>query len=124
MNHAILTLLLLAGPVRASVATPAEKAKMGELRAAVREDKRRLKQAALDQHKDLVLARQREKSDVGYVKSSALRPETMHESLLEVHEKSRRDRLAIRNARRSERERLRRAIRERRAEIAALRKKK
>ncbi len=124
MNHVILTFWLLAGPAGAAVTPPVAKAKILELRAAVREDKRRLKQAALDQHKDLVLIRQREKSDIGYVKSSASRPETMHESLLEVHEKSRRDRLAIRNVRRSERERLRRAIKDRRAEIAALRKKK
>lgn len=124
MKETIMAALMLMGTgVRAAM--PAnEKARLLELRTANREDKARIKQAAVDQHKGLALIREREKSDVVYVKSSAAKPETIHESLLEVREKSRRDRLALRGLRRADATRFHQAIKARRMEISALRRKK
>lgn len=116
--------LFFSAAARAAAPAPAEKAKIQELHAGVREGERQLKQVALEQHKELMLVRDREKSDVLYVKASAARPETIHEGLLEVHEKSRRDRLALRSRRRDDRARLRQAIKTERAELTTLRKKK
>ncbi len=116
--------LFLAGAARAGAPAPVEKAKIKELRADVRDDKHRLKQVALDQHKELVLVREREKSDVGLVKASAAQPETIHQGLLDVREKSRRDRRALRSRRREDRAHLRQAIKNKRAEITGLRQKK
>ena len=124
ITMALAAAMCLSGAARAGIPAPVEKAKIHELRAEVRDDKRKLKQVALDQHKELVLVREREKADANYVKASAARPETIHEGLLEVHEKSRRDRLALRALRRSDRARLRQVIKNERAEITALRQKK
>ena len=120
---AALTALFLGMGARAATVAPAEKARIQSLRLGVHDDKRQIKQAALDQHKELMLVREREKSDVSFVKASAARPETIHEGLLEVHEKSRRDRMAVRARRREDRTRLRQAIKNERAEIAVLHKK-
>lgn len=117
-------LLFLAAAARAGAPIPAVKAKMLELRAGVRDDKRRLRQVALDQHKELVLVREREKTDLGMVKASAAQGETIHSAIHEVHEKSRRERLALRARSREERARLRQAIKNGRAGIVALRQKK
>jgi hypothetical protein len=117
-------MLLLGAAARAAAPVTAAKAKERELRAEVRDEKHKLKQAALDQHKELALVREREKSDVSLVKASAARPETIHEGLLEVHEKSMRDRRAVRARRREDRERLRREIKDERAELTVLRKMK
>lgn len=125
MNRLIaLTALLLGTGAWAGTPAPAVKARLVELRGAARDDKRRLKQTALDQHKELVLLREREKSDALAVKASAANPETIHLGLLEVHEKSRRLRLALRARCREDRSRLRQDIKNRRAEISALRQKK
>ena len=118
------TVLFLGTAAWAVAPAPAEKAKALELRVAVRDGKHRLKQVALDQHKELVLVREREKSDALAVKASAAMPETIHLGLLEVHEKSRRLRLALRARCREDRARLRQAIKNKRSEISALRKKK
>jgi hypothetical protein len=116
--------LLLGTAARAAPPAPVEKAKVLELRAGVRDDKHRLKQVSLDQHKELQLLRDREKSEALLVKASGARPETIHERLLDVHERSRRERLSLRVRRREDRERLRRSLKTERAGIAALRQKK
>ena len=118
------TVLFLVTGAWAGAPAPADKAKALELRTAVRDGKHRLKQVALDQHKELVLVREREKSDALAVKASAAMPETIHLGLLEVHEKSRRLRLALRARCREDRARLRQAIKTKHSEISALRKKK
>ena len=116
--------LFLGTAAWAGAPAPGVKAKVVELRAAVRDGKHRLKQVALDQHKELVLLREREKSDALSVKASAAQPETIHQGLLEVHEKSRRDRLALRARCREDRARLRQAVKNKHFEISALRKMK
>ncbi len=95
-----------------------------ELRASVKEGQVKLKRLAADQHKSLVLIREREKSDWITVKASAARGETLRAAKVEVREKSRRDRLTLRESSRGERARLKAAIKAARAEMAALRRKK
>ena len=101
-----------------------DKAKIQELKADMRDDKGRLKQVSMDQHKELILVRDREKADAKLVRGSGAWTETIHQGLLEVHEKSHRDRLALRKRRNEDRDRLRRELKVKRAEISALRKKK
>lgn len=114
----------LTGAARAGAPVSAEKAKILELRASVREGEGKLKRIAVEQHKELVLIREREKSDLAMVKASAARGEALHAALLEVRERSRRQRLELRERRRGERGRLKAAIKSTRAEMAALRRKK
>lgn len=114
----------LTGAARAGAPVTVEKAKILELRAGVREGEGKLKRIAGEQHKELVLIREREKSDLVMVKASAARGEALHAALLEVRERSRRQRLELRERRRGERGRLKAAIKSARAEMAALRRKK
>ncbi|MBI2788880.1 MAG: hypothetical protein HYX59_09380 [Elusimicrobia bacterium] len=116
-----LAVLFLAGAVRAGAP---EKAKVLELRAGVRDGQQRLKRLAVEQRKTLALIREREKSDWVMVKASAAKGETLHDAKVQVRERSRRDRLALREGSRSERRRLKAAIKAARAEMAALRRKK
>lgn len=95
-----------------------------ELRASVKEGQSKLKRLTADQHKNLVLIREREKSDLNSVRASAAKGETLRSSRIEVREKSRRDRLTLRESSRAERARLKAAIKAARAELAALRRKK
>lgn len=120
----LLLLPLLAVPARAGSPTPASRARRLELRGVVREDARRLKQVTSDLHKELLLILAREKSELQAVKAAGSQSETTHAALLEIHERSRRARLALRARGRDERFRLRRAVKAARDEIAALRKKK
>jgi hypothetical protein len=93
-------------------------------RTALQEDVRRLRRVTVEAHKELLLIRDREKSGLRLTKASAASPETMHLALLEVREKSRRERLALRTRSRAERERLRRLIKGERERVIALRGKK
>lgn len=124
LTTTLTAILILAGAARAGVPAPASRAQRQELREGLKGDKRRLKQVGPDQHKELILVREREKSDLGLAKASAARGEALHAVILEIHEKSRRDRLALRARGREERDRLRRAIRNERERIVALRQKK
>jgi hypothetical protein len=116
--------IVLAGAVRADMPPSPAKAEGAALRTSVREDKVRLKRVGEDQHKELVLVREREKSDLALTKASAARGETLHAAILDVHERSRRLRLALRERGSAERRRLRRALKDARERIAALRRKK
>lgn len=121
---ALAAALCLAGAAWAGAPVAAETAQIKELRAGIRGGKDRIKRLALDQHKELVLIRERERSDLRMVKASAARGEALHAAILEVHEKSRRERLALRARGREERGRQRRAVKNGRDRIAALRQKK
>ncbi|MBI2385930.1 MAG: hypothetical protein HYV14_07940 [Elusimicrobia bacterium] len=121
MIMAALSALFLAGAARAGAS---EKAKILELRASVREGEAKLKRLSVEQHKELVLIREREKSDLTMTRASAARGETLHAALLDVSERSRRQRLELRERRRGERGRLKAAIKAARAEVTALRRKK
>ncbi len=116
--------LVLVGAARAGVPGAAEKAKILELRAGVSESKKKIKRLALEQHKELALILERENSDLKMVKASAARGEALHAAILEVHEKSRRERLALRERRRSERVRLNEGLKKTRAEIVVFHRKK
>jgi len=116
-----LAVMFLAGAARAGAP---EKAKVLELRGSVRDGQQRLRRLAAEQRKTLLLIREREKSDWAMVKASAARGETLHDAKVQVRERSRRDRLALREGSRSERRRLKAAIKAARAEVAALRRKK
>ncbi len=111
-----------AGP--AVAATPAEKAHRFELREDIREGKRRIKQAAIEQHKGLALIREREKADIHLTKASAAGPEAMHQALLAVRERWRRESALLRERRRNELWVLRTKLKRDRAEVAALAAKK
>lgn len=117
-------ILCLTGAVRAGVPVPGAQAQRRELREGLQGDKRRLKQVSLDRHKELLLIREREKSDLRMVKASAAQAETLHAAILTVHEKSRRDRLALRVRSREERSRLQREIQNERERYVSLRQKK
>ncbi|MDD5304284.1 MAG: hypothetical protein PHS14_14390 [Elusimicrobia bacterium] len=117
-------MMCLAGAATAGAPASADRAQRLELREGLQGDKRRLKQVGPDQHKELLLIREREKSDLRMAKASAARGETLHAAILEIHEKSRRDRLALRARCREERIRLRRAVKSERDRIVALRQKK
>ena len=116
--------LVLAGAAHAAAPGPAVKAHLHELRESVRDGKRRIKQAALDQHKGFQLIREREKADLTLTKSSAASPETMHLALLAVREKYRHESKALRERRRNELAWLRDTIKRCRAELAVLTAKK
>jgi hypothetical protein len=124
MMTMLAAMLLLAGAARAGAPVPASRAQRMELREGLKGDKRRLKLVGSDQHKELMLVREREKFDLAGVKASAARGEALHSAILEVHERRRRERLALRSRGREERERLRRAIKNARERIIALRQKK
>ncbi len=117
-------ILFAAGLAFGAAANPAVRAQRQESRAALQDNGRRLKRVSVEQHKELLLIREREKADLRMVKASAASPETMHLALLEVHEKSRRERLALRARGRAERDRLRRLIKGERERIVSLRRKK
>lgn len=117
-------MMFLAGAAQAGAPVPASRAQRQELREVLQGDKRRLKQVGVEQHKELLLMREREKSDLRLAKASAARGEALHAVILEVHEKSRRDRLALRARGRAERNRLLRAIKNERERVVALRQKK
>ncbi|MBI5245904.1 MAG: hypothetical protein HY923_01885 [Elusimicrobia bacterium] len=108
----------------AAAPNPEVRAQRRESRAALQEGTQRLKRVTVEQHKELLLIREREKSDLRMVKASAASPETMHLALLDVREKSRRERLALRARGRAERDRLRRLIKGERERIVSLRRKK
>ena len=95
-----------------------------ELREGLRDSERRLKLVTVDQHKELMLVREREKADLSAVKTSALGGESLHAAILEVHERRRRERLALRERGRESRRRLRRLIKDERERVLALRRKK
>lgn len=116
--------VLLSAGLAFAAPDPAVRAQRLESRAALQESGRRLKRVTVEQHKELLLIRERERSDLGMVKASAASPETMHLALLEVREKSRRERLALRARARSERDRVRRLIKGERERIVSLRRKK
>lgn len=116
--------LVSAGGARAGAPAAPEKVKVLELRAGVRAGEVRLKRLAADQHKEYLLIREREQSDLRAVKASASRGEALHGALLEVRERSRRLRLELRERRRGERGRLKQGLKNARAEIAAFRRKK
>lgn len=101
-----------------------DKAAIRELREVLRADKGRIKRLEIEQHKELVLILEREKSDLKMVKASAAQAETMHLAIIDVHEKSRRERGALRARNHEERSRLRRAIANTRSQIRTLRPKK
>ena len=115
----ILAALLFAGSAHARVAA-SEKARIHELRDSIREGKRRIKQAALDQHQGMRLIREREKSDLLATKASAASAETMHQALLAVREKYRYESRALRERRRNELSLLRETIKRKQTEVAAL----
>lgn len=93
-------------------------------REALRDAQRRLKQVGSERHKELLLIREREKSDLRLARTSAARGEALHALILEIHEKSRRDRLALHAKARLERERLKRVMKNERERLIALRRKK
>jgi hypothetical protein len=105
-------------------AVPAAQAQRKELREGLKDSERRLKLVTLDQHKELLLVREREKADLDAVKASALGPESLHAAILEVHERRRRERLDLRRRGRDARSRLRRIIKDERERVVALRRKK
>lgn len=119
-----LAAVFLAAAAEAGAPAAAEKAKILELRGNVREGEAKLKRLSVEQRKELALIRERERSDLKMVKASAARGETLHAAILDVHERSRRQRLELRDRRRGERGRLKEALRQTRAEMAALRRKK
>lgn len=121
---AALAVVFLAGAAGAGAPASAEKAKILELRGSVREGEAKLKRLSIEQRKELALIRERERSDLKMVKASAARGETLHAAIVDVHERSRRQRLELRDRRRGERGRLKEALRRTRVEIAALRRKK
>jgi hypothetical protein len=114
--------MLLAGAARGAV--PVVQAQRRELREGLRGDERKLKQVTVDQHKELLLVRDRERSDLAAVKSSALSGESLHAAILEVHERRRRERLDLRRRGHEARSRLRRVIKEERERVLELRRKK
>ena len=116
--------LFLAGAARAGAPASASRAQRQELREGLQGIKRRLKLVGVEQHKELLLLREREKSDLRLARSSAAKGEALHAVILEVHERSRRDRLALHARSREERGRLRRAIKNERERITSLRQKK
>lgn len=118
----LLAALLWAGP--AAAATPADKARRLELRESIRDEKRRIKQAALEQHKGLALIREREKADIHLTKASGAGPEALHQALLAVRERWRRESQLLRERRRDELWVLRTKLKRDRAEVAALAAKK
>lgn len=113
----------LGGPASAGPQAPAVKAQRQEARAAVQAAHKRLKAVGVERHKELLLLRERETSDLRLAKASAARGEALHARILEIHEKSRRDRLGLRERARAERERLLRSLRAERERLAALRRK-
>ena len=115
-------MLLLACSARAGAPAPnpAEKAKLRELHESIRDGKRRIKQAALDQHQGLRLIREREKSDIHLTKASAAPPETMHQELLVVRERYRYQSRALRQRRLNELQLLREKLKWSRAEVSVL----
>ena len=117
-------MMLLAGAAMAGSPVPVSRAQRLELREGLQGDKRRLKQVGVEQHKELLLLREREKSDLRLARASAARGESLHAVILEIHERSRRNRLALHARSREERGRLRRAIKNERERILALRQKK
>ncbi len=115
---------LLAFTARAGTPAPASRARRLELRGVIREDSRRLKQVTAELHKELLLILSREKAQLETVKAAGSQSETTHAAILEIHERSRRERLNLRARGRDERFLLRRAVKAARDETAALRKKK
>ena len=115
----ILAALFLAGSAQAGVITPT-KARIHQLRESIREGKRLIKQAALEQHKGLRLIRERENSDIRLTKASAAQPETIHQALIAVREKYRHESRVLRERRREELNDLRLAIKRNRAEVVVL----
>ena len=116
--------LFAAGLAHGATPDPAVRAQRLEARAVLQENARRLKRVSVEQHKELLLIRERERSDLRMVRASAASPETMHLALLEVREKSWRERRALRARGHSERDRLRRLIKDERERIVSLRRKK
>lgn len=124
LTKILIMTLCLAGPARAGTPVPAQRAQRLEAREALQEGKRRLKRVGQEQHKELLLLRERETSDLRLARASAARGEALHLLILEIREKSRRDRLALRARARAERERLRRVMKNERDRLIALRQKK
>ena len=116
--------LILEGTASAAVPAPAVKAQRQQAREALQTGKKRLKLVGEERHKELVLVRERERSDLRLAKASAARGEALHARILEIHEKSRRDRLALRSKAVEERDRWRRAVKAERDKLIALRQKK
>lgn len=116
--------LILEGTAFAAVPPPAVKAERQQAREALQAGKKRLKLVGAERHKELVLVRERERSDLRLAKASAARGEALHARILEIHEKSRRDRLALRSKEIEERDRWRRAVKAERDKLIALRQKK
>ena len=73
MMTMLAAMLFLAGAARAGAPAPASRAQRLELREGLKGDKRRLKQVGVEQHKELMLVREREKFDLAGVKASAAR---------------------------------------------------
>lgn len=115
---------LLAGAAGAAAPAPAGRAQRLEAREAIRAHKLRLKRVGADARKEHALLRERETSDLRLARASAARGEALHLLLLEIREKSRRDRLALRARARADRERLRRVMKNERDRLIALRQKK
>lgn len=116
--------LSLEGTAFAAVSPPVVKAERQQAREALQAGKKRLKLVGQERHKELLLVRERERSDLRLAKASAARGEALHARILEIHEKSRRDRLALRSKAAEERDRWLRAVKAERDRLIALRQKK